>query len=1234
MKRKLSVLSVIFVFLIGLLMICPLNSDLSMNLVSAETWSQTTTEDFDSGANFFVEIDYGKMELSRGLSCRWTAEGEDQWDNFGYSVASAGDVNGDGYDDVIVGSRRNDDNGTDSGKAYVYHGTINGLEPDPAWTAMGGSNGDYFGGTVSTAGDVNGDGFDDVVIGSSRNSSAGLNAGMIFIYLGSPNGLNEMYVKNISGEAAEDGFGTSVACAGDVDGDGFSDVIVGAPLNDKGGFASGRAYVFYGNTPNSWNKSGEFNLHSYGASVASAGDVNGDGFDDIIIGAPMYRNAANDDVGKVYVHLGSSTGVNDTVIWTQTGEAHQDRLGDCVASAGDLNNDGYDDVVVGAFLNDEGGDRCGKIYVYLGSKMGVNPELWWEAVGEGPDDRFGDSLASAGDVNGDGFDDLIIAAPYNNNAAFDAGKVYFYYGSNLGLGNYATWTQTNDDSLNLFGHSVACAGDVNGDGFSDIIVGASEFDKISGRDEGKAYVYQYFPNRIVDYNETWSYIGEGEYNYTGCDIASAGDVNGDGYEDLLVGSYRYYDYKGKVELFHGSASGLGSIPDWIYYGENYGDYFGYSLSSAGDFNADGFDDVIIGAYGYNSEEGKIYIFFGSNKGLSNSPDFTEDGSFSGGRYGYCVSSAGDVNGDGFSDVVVGTPYQSSLTGRVYLYYGFDTGFISTISGWYDTGESGTTGQFGYSVSSAGDVNGDGCSDILVGAPYYETNDGKVYCYYGSPSGLGETFNWNYTVDSGEEIGECVSSTGDVNGDGYDDIMVGAPHQQKAYLFHGSASGLGDDPAGGGSSLASSEFGNDIAYGDINGDGYSDVVIGAYDYYNVGGKAFLYHGSSNGLITKPSWFETGEEDPDYYGRRVCTADVNGDGADEIFIGATRFNNGSSNDAGKVYMYSSPGYLEYGCYYSEIVSTENIEAGKCLSISWEPITQPESTSVKFQIGTSNDGLNWHFTGPGGLTNSYYSNPNGQQISLLNTGKFWRLKILLFSNEDHSATPTVTGFSVFYKTYELPNVKITSPNGGEDWMKNKYYPITWEATGEFNETPINIFLTWDNGDNWSFVEVLYPNHGVYNWTVPNIETASALIAITVVDIYGNEAGDISDASFAIDPPPPTAGDVSSGGGSGTQFPPDDQPGTNEEVSSGNADEAKVPEGIDPGLIPWLVIFAIIMIISIIFNIFFFTQKREKNTINPSGTTRQKHKQKQTRIQQVMKQKTTMIKGYNGQKNKRIDR
>ena len=422
----------------------------------------------------------------------WTAEPDQVGALFGFSVATAGDVNGDGYSDVIVGALGYDNGQDIEGRAFVYLGSAAGLSTTAAWTAESDQANAQFGHSVATAGDVNGDGFSDVIVGSYIYDNGESNEGRAYVYHGSAGGLSTTAAWIVEGEQAGANFGFSVATAGDVNGDGFSDLIVGAWSYGNGQGSEGRAYVYHGSvaglaTAAAWttesNQVGAF----FGVSVATAGDVNGDGFSDVIVGAYGYDNGQNDE-GRAFVYHGSAAGLSTTAAWSAESNQVSAFFGRTVSTAGDVNGDGFSDIAVAANLFDNGQSDEGRVFVYHGSVGGLSTTAARTVEGNQMNAQFGVSVATAGDVNGDGYADLIVGAHTYDSAQVDEGQAFVYQGSASGLSTTASWTAEGNQINAQFGVSVATAGDVNGDGFSDVIVGAWTYDN-GHADEGRAFVY-------------------------------------------------------------------------------------------------------------------------------------------------------------------------------------------------------------------------------------------------------------------------------------------------------------------------------------------------------------------------------------------------------------------------------------------------------------------------------------------------------------------------------------------------------------------------------------------------------------------------------------------------------------------------------------------------------------------------------------------------------------------------
>ena len=436
------------------------------------------------GARYPLTIDPIITGPSR--SPDWMAEGNQIQAHFGWSVATAGDVNGDGYGDVIIGACWYDNSETDEGKAFVYHGSASGLSADPNWTAEVDQASAEFGCSVSTAGDVNGDGYSDVIIGARFYDNGQEGEGMAFVYHGSASGLSALPVWTAESNQVYARLGCSVSTAGDVNGDGYADVIVGVRLYDNGQSAEGAAFVYHGSVSGlsadpSWIAEGGQSGAEFGDSVATAGDVNGDGYCDVIVGAYPVK-------GKAFVYHGSASGLSADADWIAEGEQIDAMFGDKVATAGDINGDGYCDVIVGAPVYDNGHNAEGKAFVYHGSAAGLSANPAWTAEGDQDHACFGYSVGTAGDINGDGYCDVIVGAKGYDNEHTGEGAVFVYYGSLAGLSAVPIWTAEGGRYLADFGNSVATAGDVNGDGLSDVIVGAAFYSNFQMY-EGAAFVF-------------------------------------------------------------------------------------------------------------------------------------------------------------------------------------------------------------------------------------------------------------------------------------------------------------------------------------------------------------------------------------------------------------------------------------------------------------------------------------------------------------------------------------------------------------------------------------------------------------------------------------------------------------------------------------------------------------------------------------------------------------------------
>ncbi len=601
--------------------------------------------------------------------------------------------------------------------------------------------------------------------------------------------INSTTGVRLDGVAASDFSGVSVASAGDVNGDGFADLIVGASGADPNTLsAAGSSYVVFGkaagfaggnldlsalNGGNGFRLDGVAASDFSGVSVASAGDVNGDGFADLIVGASGADPNAQSGAGSSYVVFGKATGFASAIALSTLnggngfrldGVAADDRSGISVASAGDVNGDGFADLIVGASGADPNTlSAAGSSYVVFGRAAGftsainlstLNGSNGFRLDGVAATDRSGFSAAGAGDVNGDGFADVMIGARYADpNTLSNAGSSYVVYGKASGFASaIALSTLDGGNGFRLdgvaagdySGFRVAGAGDVNGDGFADVMIGAYGADPNALSGAGSSYVVfgkgPGFASAVnlatLDGSNGFRLDGVAASDYSGRSAAGAGDVNGDGFADVMIGAFfadpnalsgagsSYVMFgKGPASGGFASAINLSTLDGGNGFrldGVAASDESGSSVASAGDINGDGFADLIIGAFVADpnllSGAGSSYVLYGR------APDAAVT------RVGSAASQY--ISGGAFKDTLWGSSGNDQLEGRSGV-DSLDGGFGADTAV-YAHASSGLVANLAAPGGNTGDAAGDKYNSVenLTGSKFADTLTG---------SGLANTF---------------------------------------------------------------------------------------------------------------------------------------------------------------------------------------------------------------------------------------------------------------------------------------------------------------------------------------------------------------------------------------------------------------------------------------------------------------------------------------------------------------
>ncbi|RZJ54733.1 MAG: HYR domain-containing protein [Flavobacterium sp.] len=914
---------------------------------------------FSYGQNGCPQVSKSIIDGANGFSVTGKAPSDD----LSAKTRSAGDINGDGIPDLIISAPGADFGGLlDVGEVYIIFGgsgfsfdnfDVSTLDGTNGFVIRGNVADEQLGLSLDTAGDFNNDGISDIVVSSNSDP---LGQGLAFVFYGKNTPFQALYnrtdIDNAKGifitiEAPTDV--KNVGYAGDVNHDGISDVIISDNAN-----SGGKHYIVFGTSSaanigtSSLNGSNGFSITGYASGFLSlnsvcknAGDFNNDGIDDLVLGYPSMLEVTGSSAGRTIVLFGRNVVFPASILldnltsgegYILTGSGNSTYAGTSVAAAGDFNHDGIADIIIGSPNKTVNGiQKAGEVYIVFGGSglsgtsalSDITTSTGVIIQGSADSGKFGTFVNGIKDINRDGTADVAISGErgisYN-------GAVYVVFGGSAVTGiitdknilntiGYQIFDSDKNYSNGIFGNDFAGLDDFNQDGTNDFVIG--NIRKFGYTNKGTAFVFygetidrtdkvlptivcpgdqQLFANSTLpDYISLLSDLTD-NCNYTNnFDFITVqsppqgtlftADTNVTITVTDLSGNVNSCSFLVKLKSpipapscksFESSVNNIDGSNGFVLYGESGVVKAGYSVNKAGDVNGDGIDDFIVSALGINYSssgafqnknevaKGAAYVIFGTTSGfpptldlrfLNGSNGFIIRNDINPAEYdetGFTVSDAGDLNGDGLADLMLSAPSTKGsgfiyYLGAVYVVFGKSGGYssqflLSSLDGTNGFVFRGTVNAeyYGYSLDNAGDFNGDGYSDILIGGIGIVP---KAFVIYGKNGGfpaqiLSTDINGTNGVQitsssSTDKIGRSVAGLGDINGDGVSDIVLSSYDGAKKFVVYGrsgfpaSLDVMTLDGTNGFSvihSTKSIQYGRANKVGDLNHDGFNDIAF--------------------------------------------------------------------------------------------------------------------------------------------------------------------------------------------------------------------------------------------------------------------------------------------------------------------------------------------------------------------------------------------------------------------------